>query len=106
MRVLKFDRTLRQEIDTILHLPLWQRVFHRKTRKPLLGISVSILIMFMGSMTAKEGHAIAHWIGGSAIMYDVLGYLMHGIGSVPFVKFAEPTWAVLIGTAETVAEAA
>lgn len=106
MRILFGSKDQRQkiaaEVAAILHLPFWSRLLHSKSRKPVVGFSVGVLIMVTGSAIAssvKHAEALPHL---ATVMVDTFGYLLHGIGSIPIIKHAEPVWALVFGVAQEV----
>ena len=79
----------------LFHLHPVRRLFHRKTRRHLIGFMAGACIMTTGSLVARYGAAM----GGlhTEIGADVLGYLIHGVGTIPFLRHIEPLWTVLTG---------
>lgn len=84
--------------DRIAHadlfaLPRLRRLFHVKTRKHVLCISIGLSICCIGSGMALNG-AHQNWI--PHVLWDCMSYMIHGIGSVPILRHFEPLWAVMI----------
>jgi len=93
MRLFKMISVPHDFSERIKHLDLFhlhpvRRLFHRKTRRHLFGVLLGVGIMTTGSYVAK--HA-----GEIHIMGDTLGYLIHGIGTVPILRHVEPLWTIL-----------
>lgn len=73
----------------LLRLTRLQRLLHRKTRRHLAGIGLGLSIMLTGS------HMALHpWDGMAHVLWDALAYGLHGFGSIPILKHAEPLWAI------------
>src|SRR5262245_32872552 len=93
----------REEVAHFLHLPFWARVTHPKARRPMGAMALSITIMVVSSGIATQAEWITcHVTWLPHVVVDATAYLLHGIGAVPFVKYAEPVWAILIGAEEVV----
>lgn len=89
------NKKIKAELKNILHLPFLERLTHAKARRTVVGITVSISIMIFASCLAKYGDQFFTNVPHPVI--DAFAYLLHGLGSIPFVKFAEPAWLLIIG---------
>lgn len=90
--------SLRDELALVLKgLGLLSRLCHHRARKPVIAAMIGVLVMLLGGVIAHEKHVVAAWIGLHTVVVDTVGAAVHGIGLIPFVKFAEPLWIVLLG---------
>lgn len=80
---------LRNELGTILHLSLLQRLLHIRARVPLLGFAAGMIIMTIGmAMLQVKPKYLPESVWAS------FGGLIHTFGAIPFVKYVEPVWAI------------
>jgi len=89
-------RLAREEVEHILHLPLVQRLTHRKARRTLKAVVLSLACMFGGASLASAAHYLCDSHLG-VVCVDAIGYGIHGFGFIPLVAYSESIWAILIG---------
>lgn len=94
------EKFVRKELNTILHLPLIQRLMHHKARRPVVAVVSGVFIMLTGSSIAMSAEAIGHLVLIPHVLVDTLGYSIHGIGLIPLCKYAEPIWFLVMGIEE------
>ena len=92
-------RRVKADVQTILHLPLVERLLHSKARRPLGVLALGIVLMVLGSMIAAHRHELAEWIPIHHLLFDTGGYFLHAVGAVPALRYVEPVWAILAGAA-------
>lgn len=85
------------EARKIVKLPFVQRILHPKIRRAWVGLGVSVLVMVSASAFAKHAEEVSALVGVHHVGLDALAYLVHGIASFPFVRYAEPLWLVVLG---------
>ena len=56
--------------------------------------------MLVASSTAVSADWISSHLFLPHFLVDATAYLAHGIGAYPFLKYAEPVWAILMGVAQ------
>lgn len=91
-----------RDVVSVLHLPFFARLFHRKARRAIVGFSLGVMIMLTGSAIAasvKHMDTLPHFVH---IVVDTCGYLLHGIGAIPICKHWEPVWALVFGATQEV----
>ncbi len=104
--VVWLERKTVEEVKHILHLPLIERLMHRSSRRPLIAIVLSIVIMIVASTVAHSKEWLSHHSYLPAVFIDAMAYLAHGLGAIPIVRYAEPVWALFFGAVEVAAETA
>lgn len=92
-RATSVERALVRELRK---LPLWQRIFHPKTKKHIVSLMLGVALMASGSAISLN-HDI---IPTPQICCDVVGYLIHGVGCVPFIHHIEPLWNVFFAVSK------
>lgn len=98
----KFKK-FREELNSILHLPFLERITHPKARRPIRAVALSVTIMVVSSMIAKNADWIAHnVIAVPHVAIDAFAYFCHGVGSLPCVRYLEPMWALVMGAEEAI----
>lgn len=86
-------------VKSVLHLPFWGRLLHHKSHRTIGMMGLGITIMMTGSWIASEREAISHVVGLHHLIFDSLGYFLHAAGAIPALRYVEPFWALLSGTA-------
>ncbi len=89
---------LKQDLVAIAHLPLLERLAHTASRKPLKAIGLSVVIMMSGSLIAQLAHHFGDLVFHTTL--DTTGYLIHAVGAVPIIRYAEPIWILFMGLVE------
>lgn len=84
-------------VKSVLHLPLWRRIIHPKSRRTVGVMSTGIVIMLTGSFIASERDVIGHAVGVHHLFFDTLGYFLHAAGAIPALRYVEPLWLLLTG---------
>ena len=87
-----------RKVAEIAHLPIWQRLFHKNARRTLVAYASGCVIILVGVAIAKQGEHFHHNYF-MHIAVDALGYCIHGFGFVPFVRYAEAAWTLVMGVA-------
>lgn len=82
---------------TLRRLGFVARIVHPQSRRHLYGIALAVPIMTAGSLLAMNAHTIGHHSFGATLCLDVLGYMIHGIGTLPIFRHIEPVWSIIIG---------
>ena len=78
-----------------LHLPLLNRLFHKKTRRHFAAVLIGAIICLVGSFMAEHKAEMAHYM--PMCVWDALSYSVHGIGLGPIVTRIEPIWRIFMG---------
>lgn len=86
----------RKEWLEILHLPFWERICHVKAKRPRRAILLGFMVMGFGSTLGvyKDLFPLPH------VLMDLFAYGIHGIGTIPIIKYAEPLWSIIMGIEE------
>lgn len=95
---------VKKDVQVILHLPLVQRLAHRKARRTVVAVSLSVVLMLTGSTIAHEAKWFNELLGVHQLLVDAVGYFTHAVGAVPAIRYLDPFWSILMGGAETVVE--
>lgn len=88
---------LRMTAVEISHLPLVEKVFHPKSRRPLYASCAGVCIMLTASTVACEAEHISHLLSVNHILLDAAAYFFHGVGSVPLIRYFEFWWRIILG---------
>jgi hypothetical protein len=87
-----------RKVAEIAHLPIWQRIFHKNARRTVLAYLGGCATILIGVAIAKYSeHFHDNYL--LHISVDALGYCIHGVGFVPFVRYAEAAWTLVMGVA-------
>jgi hypothetical protein len=89
-----------RELASVMHLPLVQRLAHPKVRKVVKVYSVAVAMAMSGVAIAHEKAHLEAITNISALIFDAIGYTIHGMGVVPVVHYAEVLFAVISGEIE------
>ncbi len=101
-----YMRKVKAAIGEIAHLPLVERLTHHNARRPLAASMLGVGVMLTGCVIASSKEELHHTCGGHHILWDAVGYFLHGAGAIPLLRYIEPLWALLLGSSEVVGEAA
>jgi hypothetical protein len=88
------------EVKHILHLPLLMRISHPRARRTIIAWGSSVCIMTIGSFIAGHAHMVELYYHVPAVAVDTTGYFLHAIGAVPALRYFEPFWTLILGSAE------
>lgn len=92
------NHSVRKDVETILHLPLIERLTHRASKKAIMFFTFGVLIMMVGvEISLHSKHYESEWIHR---LGDMIGFLIHAIGAIPCIRYIEPIFIVLFGVAE------
>lgn len=98
-------KAVKKDVQVILHLPLVQRLTHKKSRRTVVSVSVGALLMLSGSTIAHEAKWFEGMIGVHQLVVDVVGYFVHAVGAVPAIRYIDPLWTLVMGASEVAEEA-
>lgn len=93
---------VKREILDILHLPLIDRLMHIKSRRIVVAVLSGVLMMLVGSTIAKHAERIEYTFGIHELVAETFGFFLHGVGAVPIMRYLDPAWTLVMGTAEEV----
>ncbi len=93
----------RADVLSILHLPLLERLTHHKARRPMVVVGIGTGMMVAGSVIAANREALAEMLPIHHLLFDTLGYFIHAAGALPALRYVEPLWLLLLGSAEDAA---
>jgi hypothetical protein len=93
-------RKAQEEVSKVLHLPLWSRLTHPASHRPFAVVALGVGIMLVGSFIAANKEWFVIHCGLHHLLFDTLGYFIHGVGSVPVLRYIEPVWSILAGAEE------
>lgn len=95
-------RILRAIADakSLLHLHPLRRLLHRKAHRPVAVVGLGTVVMVTGSVIASAKDVLGHMIGVHHIVIDTVGYFIHAVGALPAIRYIEPMWLILFGSAE------
>lgn len=88
---------LRAAAAHLSHLPVMERIFHPKSRRPLYASCAGVCIMLTASATACEAEHISHALHMNHVLIDAAAYFFHGVGSIPLIRYFEFFWRVILG---------
>lgn len=97
-----YMRQIKSALHEIAHLPLLARLSHHNARRPLMAIALGVVVMLSGCVVASAKEELCHDFGGHHILWDALGYFLHGAGAIPLLRYIEPLWLLLLGSPEAV----
>ncbi len=100
LKFLRCPQIVKDEVQTILHLPLIERVLHPKSRRPIIALSIGISAMLAGSFLAQSAKPLNEACGAPHILVDTVGYFVHAVGAIPALRYFEPVWTILAGSVE------
>lgn len=100
--VSRYADAAKRGVNEILHLPLWQRLLHRKARRTLAVVGAGMFLMVGGSAIASSRHELSELVPVHHLLFDTAGYFLHAFGAVPILRYIEPLWLLLGGVMEEV----
>lgn len=93
-------RALLDAAAAVSHLPVMERIFHPKSRRPLYACCAGVSIMLTASAAATHAKMVCEVISAPHFIVDAAAYFFHGVGSVPLIRYFEYWWNVLAGVVE------
>ncbi len=89
-----------RQLKAVAHLPFVDRVNTPAGRKVVRIYTASVVVMFAGVYIADSKHVLSESTGISHLVWDVIGYCFHGIGTIPLAKHWEPFFTLVKGDRE------